>query len=164
MHVHFSRLRALALGLVAVAAAACSSPSSDECKELSVAECATASDHAVFYADRDKDGFGTASDAKCLCHPADPYTSTAPGDTNDTDPNIKPNAEDKCDGIDNDGDGLTDEGYFLSENGQAKAIGFVPKTPFFPPAGATQLWLGFMASATRPSSARDSTSGHSAEK
>jgi hypothetical protein len=123
MYFHFSRLRTLALGLVAVAAAACSSPSTDECKELPVAECATASDHTVFYADRDKDGFGNTSDAKCLCRPADPYTSTAPGDTNDSDSNIKPNAEDKCDGIDNDGDGLTDEGYFLAENGQSKAIG-----------------------------------------
>jgi hypothetical protein len=123
MPLNFPRLRPLALGLVAMAVAACSSPTVNECKELPVAECATASGHTVFYADRDTDGFGDASDAKCLCRPAAPYTSTAPGDTKDSDPNIKPNAEDKCDGVDNDGDGETDEGYFVVDNGQVKAVG-----------------------------------------
>ncbi len=48
--------------------------------------------------------------------------------------------------------------------GQAKASGLVPNTPWRPPSGATQAWLGVMAMPTRPSAAMASTSGHSAEK
>lgn len=40
----------------------------------------------------------------------------------------------------------------------------MPNTGLLPPAGATQLWLGFMAMPTSPSAAIASTSGHSAEK
>ncbi len=46
--------------------------------------------------------------------------------------------------------------------GQANAIGLVPNSGLVPPAGATVLVAAVKANATRPCSARRSTSGHSA--
>ena len=48
--------------------------------------------------------------------------------------------------------------------GQPKAMGLVPNTGWWPPAGATQAWLGVSASAARPCAVMASISGHSAEK
>ena len=57
--------------------------------------------------DADKDGFGS-NDTKCLCAPDGDYTAELKGDCNDSDPKINPDAEEKCDGKDNNCDGQTD--------------------------------------------------------
>ena len=46
---------------------------------------------------------------KCLCGPEGKYTTQTPGDCNDQNANIHPNATEICDGIDNNCNGKTDE-------------------------------------------------------
>ena len=63
----------------------------------------------VFYADTDKDGYGNALDARCLCVGEEPYTSAAGFDCDDKDPAVGPGGDEECNGLDDDCDGLTDE-------------------------------------------------------
>jgi hypothetical protein len=64
---------------------------------------------ATFYADLDGDGLGSAAGFACLCTPEAPYLSTLPGDCDDDDPEVGIGGTEKCDGKDNDCDGLVDE-------------------------------------------------------
>ncbi len=64
---------------------------------------------STFYADDDGDGFGDASDTVEDCGAPSGYVSDAT-DCDDTDPFINPDAEEVCDGVDNDCDGTTDVG------------------------------------------------------
>jgi len=63
----------------------------------------------TFYTDTDADGFGTLP-KKCLCFAEGAATAKKPGDCNDGDTNINPNAKEICNGLDDDCDGLRDEG------------------------------------------------------
>lgn len=63
-----------------------------------------------FYRDMDGDGFGTLSDSILSCGPIEGYVSQ-PGDCNDADPFINPAAIESCDGIDNNCDGIVDDGF-----------------------------------------------------
>ena len=60
-----------------------------------------------FYMDADEDGWGTSTDARA-CRPGDGYIAKA-GDCNDSNPLIHPNAEENCDNVDEDCDGLVDD-------------------------------------------------------
>jgi len=63
-----------------------------------------------FYKDGDHDGWGDTAESACLCAPDGEYTSTRPGDCDDTRTDIYPFADELCnDGVDDDCDGLTDE-------------------------------------------------------
>ena len=68
-----------------------------------------------YFYDGDQDGYATAGNSKCLCHPdaASKYTTKQTGDCNDNDPSVYPGALEVCDGRDNNCDSATDEG----ENG-----------------------------------------------
>lgn len=79
----------------------------DDCDGLTDEEGATLC--KTFYPDRDGDGHGAMSNGRCLCSPEGIYNTTTNDDCNDSDPAIGPEAEEKCDGIDNDCDGYTDE-------------------------------------------------------
>ena len=57
-----------------------------------------------FYFDGDADGYGLDDESKCLCAPDGFYTASLVGDCNDNDFDVKPFAEEVCDGIDNDCD------------------------------------------------------------
>ncbi|GEM_PF-2553541 len=61
-----------------------------------------------FYIDEDNDKYGIGM-GKCLCIPFDVYRANESGDCDDTDDDINPGANEKCDGKDNDCDGEIDE-------------------------------------------------------
>jgi hypothetical protein len=62
----------------------------------------------TYYHDADNDTYGT-SQSQCLCSPTGNFRATSSGDCNDNDPQINPDATEKCDGIDNNCNGQTDE-------------------------------------------------------
>jgi len=70
----------------------------------------------VMYYDGDSDGWGDASQTNCLCKATDEYAEKA-GDCNDSNPVTHPEADELCDGEDNNCDDVIDE-----EN----ALGCVP--------------------------------------
>ena len=77
-----------------------------------------------FYLDEDEDGYGVVEDSMCLCHAQDNYSTTAPGDCNDSDVNINPIAEEICNDVDDNCDDIVDppdsggcNTYFKDEDG-----------------------------------------------
>ena len=62
------------------------------------------------YADKDDDGWGVATDSKCLCGPEGVYSAPADGDCADADPDVYPGKVEVCDGKDNNCNGQVDEG------------------------------------------------------
>ena len=65
----------------------------------------------LWYADSDNDGFGDANDPGTASCFQLPDTSDNNFDCNDGNSNINPNAQEVCDGVDNNCDGTTDEGF-----------------------------------------------------
>jgi hypothetical protein len=63
-----------------------------------------------YFRDEDRDGFGVIASETCLCVPVKPYDARIPGDCNDAAASVYPDALETCDGVDQDCDGLTDEG------------------------------------------------------
>ena len=68
-----------------------------------------AQDCRRFYKDRDQDGWGISYDWQCLCAPHALYSTQDGGDCDDTNPDIYPDAQEVCNHVDDDCDGLTDE-------------------------------------------------------
>ncbi len=76
----------------------------------------------TYYLDSDGDSFGVDSTSQTLCQNPGVGYVTIGGDCNDTDPAINPSAIEICDGIDNDCDGLMDDGlvftmYYVDADG-----------------------------------------------
>ncbi|MFT5680224.1 MAG: hypothetical protein ACI8RZ_001130 [Myxococcota bacterium] len=67
-----------------------------------------AEDAATFYTDGDADGYGDPAQVQSACEAPD-GTVSDDTDCDDTDTDIRPDAPEVCDGIDNDCDGDTDE-------------------------------------------------------
>ncbi len=62
----------------------------------------------TFYADTDGDGYGDPSSTLAACTRPSGYDTDAL-DCDDTDPTVNPDGDERCDGVDNDCDGATDE-------------------------------------------------------
>ncbi|HCH63781.1 MAG: hypothetical protein CL927_18305 [Deltaproteobacteria bacterium] len=68
----------------------------------------TANGEVLYYLDRDGDGFGTES-SRLLCAPTAEFRALSTGDCDDEDAEISSDAEEICDGRDNDCDPETEE-------------------------------------------------------
>ena len=85
----------------------CETPFDDDCDGSSNAR--DADECTTFYADRDADGYGDDEDSRCYCSPYSVWTEPYGEDCNDDDASINPEAEETCDGNDEDCDGTVDE-------------------------------------------------------
>ncbi len=65
----------------------------------------------LFYKDGDQDGYGLLTDARCLCIAVVPYTASQVGDCNDGAAAVKPNIGETCNGMDDNCNGQSDEGF-----------------------------------------------------
>ena len=65
-------------------------------------------DCVVYFFDSDGDNFGNSDDFLCLCAPGSGYTATVGGDCNDSVAIINPDADEVCNGLDDDCDGTVD--------------------------------------------------------
>jgi hypothetical protein len=63
-----------------------------------------------YWLDADGDGYGSGS-PRCLCAPVGAWTATVGGDCNDANAAIHPGQPERCNGIDDDCNGLVDEGF-----------------------------------------------------
>ena len=93
------------------AAEDCDTAFDDDCNGLSDEE--DALHCTVFHRDLDEDGFGHLTDTKCLCQATHLYAVSPDGatDCNDNNLNIHPLANEACNGMDDNCDGQTDEGF-----------------------------------------------------
>jgi hypothetical protein len=71
-----------------------------------------------YYFDSDNDGFGIISSSQLLCNGTGNFTALTPGDCNDNNAAVHPNASETCNTIDDDCDGLTDDddGSVIGQN------------------------------------------------
>ena len=60
--------------------------------------------------DDDDDTYGVTGLFLCQCAPSDPFDALKSGDCDDSDPLLHPGADDNCDNVDNNCNGLKDEG------------------------------------------------------
>ncbi len=81
-------------------------------------------DRQLYYEDLDGDGFGNAAVSVLACWLPPNYT-TNDTDCDDLDPTVFPSAPEICDGVDNDCNGLVDEGgcRLVMEHGNLKRVG-----------------------------------------
>ena len=81
-----------------------------------------------YHHDEDNDGYGMFETRECLAEPSEDHTAVKFGDCDDSNPQRNPNAADICDDIDNDCDGVTDEG--CDEDGDDWCNIFIPVVGF----------------------------------
>ncbi|MFH1530226.1 MAG: putative metal-binding motif-containing protein [Pseudomonadota bacterium] len=86
----------------------------------------------TYYLDKDGDDYGVASALECLCAPNGQYTAVEAGDCDDLEAAANPAADEICDGVDNNCDGVTDppgipgtEKYYTDGDGDGYSGGLV---------------------------------------
>ncbi len=67
-------------------------------------------DCKVYYFDSDQDGFGNPASKQCLCEAGQGYTATIATDCDDSNKNIHPNGVEICNSLDDDCNGIPDDG------------------------------------------------------
>jgi hypothetical protein len=97
----------------------------------------------IWLYDEDGDGYGVLAQAKCLCGAQKPWSTQKGEDCDDTDPAVKPKAQELCNGKDDDCDGDTDEvgaqgcvPYFPDGDGDGFGALGVPSQCLCKPDGA----------------------------
>ena len=67
------------------------------------------------FVDEDGDGYGAPGSPRCLCEPDYPSGHVTPhdGDCDDLEGSVHPHAAERCDAVDNDCDGETDEEFLV---------------------------------------------------
>ena len=98
----------------------------------------------TYFADTDDDGYGDAGNTVLACSQPTGYVTNSL-DCDDTNANINPEADEACDGVDNDCDGAVDEGVLVTFyfDGDNDAYGVNATT-----TQACSLPTGFAASST----------------
>ncbi len=86
-----------------------------------------------YFADADSDGWGLATDKKCVCSPSDAYKALLAGDCDDVNPEVNPGKTEVCNGTDDDCDGKSDpagtpgcQPWFA--DGDGDGYGWTPKS------------------------------------
>ncbi|NUN14544.1 MAG: thrombospondin type 3 repeat-containing protein [Myxococcales bacterium] len=84
----------------------------------------------AYFTDVDKDGFGLAGTAVCVCKPSGTNTAPVAGDCDDTNAKVNPAAPEVCNGLDDNCDGSLDDGagnggckvYFADADGDGYGL------------------------------------------
>ena len=98
------------------------------------------SDCTIFYWDEDGDGYGV-SPWKCMCYPENEFRATVSHDCDDKNANVFPNALEVCDGLDNNCNGYTDEGFDNFPNQWPGKFGPDPRNPWrYPEMGFATVY------------------------
>jgi photosystem II stability/assembly factor-like uncharacterized protein len=84
-----------------------------------------------YYLDNDGDGFGLSSDYKFLEAPEGNHTATVDGDCNDDNGSINPGVVESCNGLDDDCDGVVDEGFNHVGNQCFVGVGICMRMGFY---------------------------------
>ena len=79
----------------------------DDCNGLTDSADPNVSDNATWYADNDGDGFGNPQNSQQSCSQPSGFVSNS-NDCDDNNSNVNPDAQEVCNGIDDDCNGLTD--------------------------------------------------------
>ena len=88
-----------------------------------------------WFVDADSDGAGAAGFSLCLCKAAPPYVLEFGGDCNDGDPDIGPWSPELCDDLDNDCNGIADDGCDDDGDGYCDATLALIGNPIACPSG-----------------------------
>ncbi len=97
----------------------------------------------TYYFDGDNDGFGVTTGFQTGCA-SPPNHVTEPGDCDDADVDVNPDAEEVCDGVDNDcaggaDDGFTQTPYYFDNDGDDYGLTSTQVTACAAPLGYTEM-------------------------
>ena len=93
-----------------------------------------------FYWDEDGDTYGVLP-SKCMCHQEGAFRATRLGDCDDKNANVFPGASEICDGLDNNCNGFTDEGFDNFPNQWPGKLGPDPTRPWkYPDMGFATVY------------------------
>ena len=82
-------------------------------------------DCRYYFKDDDNDGYGDHyQPGKCLCAPNDVYVTETMGDCDDSNPNINPSMPELCNGLDDDCNGVIDDGIIEDMCPYDEGLGF----------------------------------------